>query len=414
MKKFKILTSFRQKGDNMKSKLSWIPFIPLTLGAVVITILQKFSIGFSSDDVAPAYISLGLILIMFVVNIVFAAMDKETSPAYILNRNIPAAVFGIIAAAMIASYSALRMILALQALKFNVFILAMTVFGMLTAICLVVISLAHVQGRNFLPKMGALFLSMPVWGGLILINEFLNNRTVSVYSVDPFKLFCYSFAMIYLFKLSMVVATINGKNPVKSMFLYGFPLAGIGICMGVNTILSIALNGLDYSEDVIVFAFLALSIYVILFNVEITKNSYTKEEQILKYDLDDFDEEQRVYGANQDNTVVTPETQTGDYDYDYSVGSEDAESYVTAADDNYTDDYDYDYTYGDTKEADDLVVAPDIEVEDDAIYVEKDLVENFEEGVLESNQEAKAIEKEVEVSDEDKEKIDKLLDDINS
>ena len=398
----------------MKSKLSWIPFIPLTLAAVAMVVMQFFSIGFSSDDNLAYYIALGAILLMFVINIVFTVLDKQTSPAYILNRNVPAAIFAILTAAMIASKSALTLILSLQSRSFDLFILALTLFGMLTAVCFVIIALSHMQGRNFLPRMGILFLSMPIWGGLVLINEFLGNRTVSVYTLNPLKLFCYAFAMIYFFKLSMVISTVKGKNPVKSMFLYGFPLAAFGICYGVYNILTIAVNGIDYSENVIAFAYFCLGIYIILFNAEITKNCFTKDEQILKYDLDDFDEEQRVYGAYQDNTVVAPETQTGDYDYDYSKVTGDAETYVTDADENYTDDYDYDYNYGGTNESDDLVVAPDVEVEDDAIYVEKDKVESFEEQVLESNQEAANAIEEVEVSEIDQERIDKLIEDINS
>ncbi len=399
----------------MKSKLCWIPFIPLTLVSVVIKVLQIFSIGFSPNDNFASYACISAVLLMFVINIVFVALDKQTSPVYILSKNVPAAVFAVLAAAMIASKSALIMILGLQNNTFNFFVFAMTLFGMLTSICLVIIALAHLQGRNFLPRMGMLFLSMPVWGGLTLINEFLNNRTVSVYSVNPLSLFCYAFTMIYLFKLAMVIATIKGKNPVKSMFLYGLPLAAIGITVGVYNIFTIAVSGIDYSENVIAFAFFALALYIISLNVEISKKNHTTEEQLLKFDLDDFDMEQNVYGAYQDNTVVTPEEQTGDYDYDYSSASDEAENYVTAADDEYTDDYDYEYGYGDEKDAENLVVAPDVEgEEDDVIYVEKDKVETFEEQIVSSNEEARENNEEVAVSDVDMQKIDQLIEDINS
>lgn len=396
----------------MKSKLCWIPFIPLTLVSVAVKVLQMFSIGFKPDDVIPSYISVGAVLLMFAVNIIFVAMDKEMSPAYIMNKNIPAAIFAILAAAMITSKSALVLILAFQNKTYTIFTLMLTVFGMLTAISLVIIALAHLQGRNFLPRMGGFFLSMPIWAGLVLIDEFLNNRTVSVYYVNPVKLFCYAFLMIFMFKLGMVIATVKGKNPVKSMFLYGLPLAAFGLTIGICNICSIILNGFDYSESVSAFAFLSLALYIIFFVSEITKKCYTKDEQILKYDLDDFDEEQRVYGANQDNTVVAPDEQTGDYDYDYSSASDEAENYVTASDEAYTEDYDYDY--GDSKEADELVVAPDVEVEDDAIYVEKDKVEDFEEQVVESNKEAHRSGEEVERTEEEQKKIDDMLDDINS
>lgn len=399
----------------MKSKLCWISFIPLTLAAVLIKVLQMFGIGFAEDDYLASYISLCAVLLMFVINIVFVALDKKTSSTYILKKNIPAAVFAILAAAMITSKSALELILSLQNHSFNFFVLAVSVFGFLTSVCLVVISLAHLQGRNFLPNMGGLFLCMDIWGGLMLINEFLKNRTASIYKINPLILFAYAFGMIFLFKLGMIISTVKGKNPVKALYLYGMPFAAIGIIIGAMNVISIIKNGLDYSENVIGFGLCALGLYVIFFLIEISRYSLTKEEQILKYDLDDFDEEQRVYGAFQDNTVVAPEEQTGDYDYDYSSSTEEAENYVTAADEDYTDDYDYEYGYGgsDKTDADDLVVAPEVEEDDDAIYVEKDKVETFEEGVVESNKE-NHLDNEAEVSEQDQERIDKLIEDINS
>ena len=75
---------------------------------------------------------------------------------------------------------------------------------------------------------------------------------------------------------------------------------------------------------------------------------------------------------------------------------------------------DYGYGEGEKSDAEDLVVAPEVEVEDDAIYVEKDKVETFEEQVLESNQETTDPNKEAEVSEEDQEKINKMIEDINS
>ncbi len=408
---------FGWKGyEYMKSKLCWISFIPLTTAAVLIKGLQMFNIYFSADDTTASYLSIGAILLMFAINIIFIAIDKKTSPAYILRKNIPAAIFAILAAAMFTSKSALNLILSIQNNTYSFFTLMVSVFGFLTAVCLVIIALSHLQGRNFLPTMGAFFLSMPIWGGLVLIGEFLNNRTVSVYYVNPLKLFCYAFAMIFFFKLGMVIATVKGKNPVKSLFLYGMPLAAIGLVVGACNIVSIIQNGLDYSENVIAFGFMALGLYIISLLVEITKYALTKDEQILQYDLDDFDEEQRVYGAFQDNTVVAPEEQTGDYDYDYSYVKDEAENFVTAADDEYTEDYDYEYGYGEGEKSDaeDLVVAPEVEVEDDAIYVEKDKVETFEEQVLESNQETTDPNKEAEVSEEDQEKINKMIEDINS
>ncbi len=406
----------------MKSKLCWATFVPATIIAVALKVIEAFNLIPSIPSKTLSYSALGVILLSFVINIFFVASDRETSPAYLLARNIPAAVFALLAAAMITSKSALTVILDVQNKQLDAMTFALAILGMVTAICLVVISLAHLQGRNFLPRMGALFLVMPVWTGLVLVNEFLENRKVSVADVDEFKLFALAFGMIVLFKLSMIIATIDGRNPVKSMYLYGLPMASLGICIGVYTISGIIQNGLDYSENVFTFAITALGLYVLFFTREITKLSRTKSEQMIKFDLDDFDEEQRVYGAHQDNFVAAPEEQTGDYDYDYTSASEESEVYVTEKDKHYTSDYDYDYDYGGyggKSDQDDLVAPPEpaSEEDDDIIYVDSSVVDDFEGKVVgQKTQNVTSLvnEEETEYDDEQMAKINKLLDDINS
>lgn len=402
----------------MKSKLCWATFIPVTIIAAALKAVEGFNLFPSLPSKTLSYSALGLILLSFVINIVFVASDRETSPAYLLSRNIPAAIFALISAAMITSKSALTIILDIQNKTFDFMSIALTTLGIATAICIVVISLAHIQGRNFLPRMGALFLIMPVWTGLVLVNEFLENRKVSIADVDEFKLFALAFGMIVLFKLSMIITTVNGRNPVKSMYLYGLPLASLGISIGIYTIVGIIRNGIDYSENVFTFALTALGLYALMFVIEITRFSRTKSEQLIRYDMDDYDEEQRVYGAQQDNFVATPEEQTGDYDYDYTSASEESENYVTTTDQNYTDDYDYDYSYGANVEHDQLVVAPDEQGEDDdVIYVDSSVADDFEEKVIGHNSQSVSSPvnaDETDYDDEQMKKINKLIEDINS
>ncbi len=393
-------------------------FVPVALIAIAIKVFEALNVFPSVPVKMFSYTALGLVVLMFVINIIFVAADRKTSPAYLLTRNISAAVFLLISAAMITSKSALISIVDIQNDKFDGMTLALTVLGILTAICFVVISLAHIQGRNFLPRMGALFLAMPVWAGLVLVNEFLDNRKVSLADVDEFKLFTMAFAMIFLFKLSMIIATVDGRNPVKAMYLYGLPMAALGISVGAVNVCSIITSGLDYSENVFASALCALGLYAVMLIAEITKNSRTKEEQVIKFDLDDFDQEQRVYGAHQDNFVAAPEEQTGDYDYDYSSASEESENYVTQTDKNYTSDYDYDYSYGGTNDQDDLVAPPEpVEEDDDVIYVDSDVVEDFEERILSGrtqNIKSPVNAKETDYDAEQMAKIDKLIEDINS
>ncbi len=407
----------------MKSKLTWFSFVPLAIAAIVLNLLGTLGVFSGLAPNTLQFAAVAAVLLMFIINIIFVATDKKTSPAYLLARNIPAGVAAFVAAGMTASKSALTIILGMQNRSFDFMTIALTAFGMIAAVCLVVIAIAHFQGRNFLPRMGALFLSMPVWAGLSLIQEFLNNRTVSVAFVNPVKLVCLAFMMIFLFKLSMVIATIDGKNPVKSMFLYGFPLAGLGLAYGAASIADAVINGLDYSENVVAYLAIALSVYIIFFNIEITRLGRTNEEQIVKFDLDDYNEEELIYGAFQDNEVVKSNVTSEEYDYDYDYSSnEDMSDYLTEKEESYTDEYDY-YGYGDETEKEQLVVAPEGS-DDDAIYVDSTVVETFEENLIETNEEASAenvipdetpeASVEYDSAEEKMAKIDKLLADLDN
>ena len=78
--------------------------------------------------------------------------------------------------------------------------------------------------------------------------------------------------------------------------------------------------------------------------------------------------------------------------------------------------YDY-YGYGTQEEAEQLVVAPDAVAEDDAIYVDSSVVSDFEDNVLGTHAqeiESAPVEEEKVYDDTDMEKINKLLDEINS
>ena len=103
----------------MKSKLCWIPFIPVTIAVIVLKVCETLNVFPLLPTNTLSYISIGLVLLMFAVNIVFTITDKKTSPAYLLTRNLFAAVCAMLAAVCVASRSALTIILALQNSQFS-------------------------------------------------------------------------------------------------------------------------------------------------------------------------------------------------------------------------------------------------------------------------------------------------------
>ena len=180
------------------SKLAWITALPVGIFTIIIKVLQEIGFKFPIDDYMVSYGVIGVILAMFIVNIVFVATDRKTSPVHILNRNIPASLFALLSSTFITSYSVLAFIQIFQAGAINFVDLICAVLGVLSAIAFVLVALAHFQGRNYMPRMGAFLLVLPCWSCLLLINEFLKNRTNSALTIDPIKLFSLIFAMIFL------------------------------------------------------------------------------------------------------------------------------------------------------------------------------------------------------------------------
>ena len=387
------------------SKLAWITALPVGIFTIIIKVLQEIGFKFPIDDYMVSYGVVGVILAMFIVNIVFVATDRKTSPVHILNRNIPASLFALLSSTFITSYSVLAFIQIFQAGAINFVDFICAVLGVLSAIAFVLVALAHFQGRNYMPRMGAFLLVLPCWSCLLLINEFLKNRTNSALTIDPIKLFFLIFAMIFLYMVSMVIATVEGKNPVKACFLYGLPMAVCGVGFGAKVITSVFVSGLDFSENSLGFAFFALSFYGFSVVAELTKTLKTVDEQIVKFDAGDIDENNRMYGAEGDSLLM-PEENTGDYEYDYGPSTTEAEDFVTELDYNYLEEKDKPINVAFDEEDYIVTSETDTDENDDAIYVQKDKAESFESGILESRYE--------ELSEEDNKRIDDLIAEINS
>lgn len=318
----------------IKSKLSWILFIPVTVFAVVIKVLQTLGFSFPVEDYMVSYFITALILAMFLINIIFIAVDRKASPVYILRRNIPAAVFALLSAIFITSNSVLTVIDQIQLSQYSAVSLLSAVAGVLSAVVLVVVSIAHFQGANLSPSTGGYLLVLPIWACLMLITEFLDIRTVSVVTVDPAKLFSLVFIMIFLFEISMLLTTVEGKNPVKSCFLYGFPMIAFSLTYGVKEIIDIFVNGFDYIESSSAFELICLSLYALSFITEISRFCKTKDEQIVEYDDPDAKEPTTDFGIDDADLVVSSDDNDGDDDDDdgyYSSVAKDMGDFITSS-----------------------------------------------------------------------------------
>jgi hypothetical protein len=232
----------------------------------------------------------------------------------------------------------------MQHSDYNLLKLMIAGFGLFASVAMVSISLAHVQGRNYMPKVGIFFIFIPIWLCLSITSAFLESRTHSIAEIDPVINMVQIFAMIFLLNLPMVIAVIEGKNAVKSCFVYGFPVAILGILEGINTVQSVIITGFDYSENVFGMAFFFMGIYALLLNIELTKRCKTVDEQELIFDMDDSEGYDGYYGETAEEFAVSErDDSTDDYFYGYVYGyaygpsKEELEGYVMEPDESYHD-----------------------------------------------------------------------------
>ena len=199
----------------MKVKMSWFSFLPAVFLILVIKILELAGVSQLFEAVSASYMSVIVVALSYVANLIFSALDKKTSPIHLLERNFPAGAFALLSAACIASKSFLSIIQMLQHHVYDMFNTVTCVVGVIAAISMVIISLGHIQGKNYMPRIGVPLLSIPVWLCLVLTSSFLETRTLSAVDIDPVRNFVFIFAMILFLNLPMVVATVDGKNAVK-------------------------------------------------------------------------------------------------------------------------------------------------------------------------------------------------------
>ena len=87
----------------MKTKLMWIPFIPLFVSGVMLKLYQAIfdPNGVNAGLLSGGSITIGFAVIViaaFIILLLISASDKATSPRYEIKRNIPAGIFALLAA----------------------------------------------------------------------------------------------------------------------------------------------------------------------------------------------------------------------------------------------------------------------------------------------------------------------------
>lgn len=351
----------------MKSKLSWILFIPLTLAAVFCKLAQSMlpdNSIFGLSDMMLDYVTIGCVVLIFIFALIMCLCDRKISKYYLPHRNIPAGILGILLALLLAAdganiiYSIVGKIEGKD--KIDVLEIVLAVFMLFAAVVFVVMGLTHSFSNKNKKGFGLLYVAPALLCAVRLINCFVEFTTISITQADVTRLVCYIFATMFFFNYAVALSLTEAKNAVKSNFIYGFPAAAALIAYASGNLYKtianreIRIETLMDSAEVAEIALMGL--YILAFLIELTifvkDKDHVKiaEEDDVDYkDLheDDITDEEglMVTGLDDEERVDTPATSylstadTTEYLYRESREEEKRDSSYLKAAANDVDDY---------------------------------------------------------------------------
>lgn len=278
----------------MTSKLSWIAFLPFTLMAIAIKVIQLSFLDANGtfmgiNNLTLSYIAIACALVILLLAFIFCAIDKKTAQVYLLNRNIFAGIVGLLFSIVLACDGANKAFVAMKTLEFSALDIANIVLTILCAIVFVVLGLNHFVGNGGVRGLSVFYLIPSLWAALKLVSCFLEFTTVSIAVTDVTVLVCYIFITLFLFNYAMIVSLLHGKSPVKATFIYGMPAVTMLLSYSVYELANIIRAGAmaDIFSNVEVVELALLGIYILAFVIEVTACVCTKDEIELVDEVDE-------------------------------------------------------------------------------------------------------------------------------
>ena len=220
----------------MKSKLTWIPFVPLFLVAGFFKLAQ----GFMPEGSIPGlsalqmeYCYLGACVLIFLFAVLFVLLDKKIAKYYLPQKNFPAGIVGILLSLLLAADGGFTVFQIFSSGRISLLETLGAVLSLLSAVVFIILGLNHSfrykEGKNF-----SLINAIPaILCGVRMVLSFVQFTTISIRLADVSSLICYMFATLFFFNYAVVLALIKSKNALKSCFVYGFPAVAAMIPYGV-------------------------------------------------------------------------------------------------------------------------------------------------------------------------------------
>lgn len=424
----------------MTSKLSFITFIPFTLLAVAARVASLFFLDENGlfmglNAFTLSYVSIACALFVLLFAVIFCLVDKKTASVYEIKRNIPASIFGILLAVLLACDGANRAFVAIRSATFSFLEITEISLTVLCAVVFVVLGLNHFVGNGGVKGISVFYLVPALWSAFRLVVCFLDFTTVSVMVSDVSILACYIFSTLFLFNYAMIIALMKGKSPVRSALIYGMPAVTMLMSYSVYEIsktFRYGVSSFTLFDSLPVFELALLAFYILSFIIEMSIFVKKKEEiefleeenEEVYEDVDDPDSDiikalgNSVTNGNEPDEIVDESEREGfNSDHlaiDDEVFIEVAQASMNNFDSDSDDKLDYkSFVYGNVP-SDDEFILPINKGDNDENVVETKMVDESDNMFITDEdgsyfEEEDEVEKKIEDVDARLDRIDKLI-----
>ncbi len=220
----------------MRSKLSWIPFVPLFLAAGFFKFAQALLpsgsvFGLTALQMEYCYIGAAVLILLFTV--LFVAMDKKIAPYYVPHKNVPAGLICFLLSVLLAADGGLTVFQMFNSGTVAIVPILGAVLALFSAVVFIIFGLNHIFRRKEGKNLNLLNAIPAVFCGVRMILVFIQFTTISIKLADVSALICYVFATLFFYHYAVVLSLIKNKSSLKSCFVFGLPAIAMMIPYGV-------------------------------------------------------------------------------------------------------------------------------------------------------------------------------------
>ena len=271
----------------MKSKLSWITFIPLALLGCFLKLVQGFLpegtlLGLS--NLILEYLFLGCVALILIFTFIFTLADKKIAAYYLPHCNYPAGIFGLLSAILLAADGANTLFHSFSSGIVDVLSVISAVLALLSAIVFIVLGLNH----SFRYKEGKQFSLLNVIPALFcavrMILCFVTFTTISIRLADVSSLICYLFATLFFYNYALMLSLTKVKRAVKNCFVFGLPAAPVMVPYGIYRLM-FAFNSEVILDNIQPLEITMFGLYILCVLIEIS--IFVRRQDEIEFVTDD-------------------------------------------------------------------------------------------------------------------------------